>query len=94
VNFDTRSNEADQFQRHLPSLFRHRRFDEPIPLPGRRQALAGHNALVCDLCNNDKGRPVLPDECVPKLAALIELWDNRNLGEIAELTARLAVPVE
>jgi hypothetical protein len=34
------------------------------------------------------------DECVQKLAALIELRDGRNLGEIAKLIARLAVPVE
>ena len=34
------------------------------------------------------------DECVQKLATLIELRDSRNLGEIANLIARLAVPVE
>ena len=34
------------------------------------------------------------DECVQKLAALIEQRDNRNLGEIARLIGRLAVPVE
>jgi hypothetical protein len=34
------------------------------------------------------------NECVQKLAALIELRDSRNLGEIAELIGRLAVPVE
>jgi len=33
------------------------------------------------------------DECVQKLAALIEHRDNRNLGEIARLIGRLAVPV-
>ena len=34
------------------------------------------------------------DECVQKRAALIEHRDNRNLGEIARLIGRLAVPVE
>jgi hypothetical protein len=34
------------------------------------------------------------DECVQKLAALIELRDSRALGEIARLISRLAVPVE
>jgi hypothetical protein len=34
------------------------------------------------------------DECVQKLAALIEHRDSRNLGEIARLIGRLAVPVE
>jgi hypothetical protein len=34
------------------------------------------------------------DECVQKLAALIELRDSRNLGQIAKLIGRLAVPVE
>jgi hypothetical protein len=34
------------------------------------------------------------DECVQKLAALIEHRDSRNLGEIARLIGRLAVPLE
>ena len=34
------------------------------------------------------------DECVQKLAALIEHKDNRNLAEIARLISRLAVPIE
>jgi hypothetical protein len=34
------------------------------------------------------------DECIQKLAALIEHRDSRNLGEIARLISRLAVPVE
>ena len=34
------------------------------------------------------------DECVQKLAALVEHRDTRNLGEIARLIGRLAVPVE
>ena len=34
------------------------------------------------------------DECVQKLAALIEHRDNANLGEIVALIARLAVPIE
>jgi hypothetical protein len=34
------------------------------------------------------------DECVQQLAALIEHKDSRNLGEIARLIGRLAVPVE
>lgn len=34
------------------------------------------------------------DECVRKLAALLEYRDNRNLADIARLIGRLAVPVE
>jgi hypothetical protein len=34
------------------------------------------------------------DECVHKLAALIELRDSSDLAEIAKLIGRLAVPVE
>ena len=34
------------------------------------------------------------DECVQKLAFLIEHNDNRDLSEIAKLIARLAVSVE
>lgn len=34
------------------------------------------------------------DECVQKLAALIEHRDSTDLGEIVALIARLAVPVE
>lgn len=34
------------------------------------------------------------DECVQKLAALIEHKDNTNLSEIVALIARLAVPIE
>jgi hypothetical protein len=34
------------------------------------------------------------DECIQKLAALIEHRDNTNLGEIVALIARLAVPIE
>jgi hypothetical protein len=34
------------------------------------------------------------DECVQKLAALIEHRDSKNLSEIARLIGRLAVPVE
>jgi hypothetical protein len=34
------------------------------------------------------------DECVQKLALLIEHRDNRNLDEIVALIARLAVPIE
>jgi hypothetical protein len=34
------------------------------------------------------------DECVQKLAALIEIRDSRDLAEIAKLIGRLAVPVE
>jgi hypothetical protein len=34
------------------------------------------------------------DECVQTLAMFIEHRDNRNLGEIAKLIGRLAVPVE
>jgi hypothetical protein len=34
------------------------------------------------------------DECLQKLAMFIEHRDKRNLGEIAKLIGRLAVPVE
>ena len=34
------------------------------------------------------------DECVQKLAALIEHRDSKSIGEIAMLIGRLAVPVE
>jgi hypothetical protein len=34
------------------------------------------------------------DECVQKLAILIQHRDCRNLDEIAKLIGRLAVPVE
>lgn len=34
------------------------------------------------------------DECVQKLAALLEHRDNTNLREIAALIARLLVPIE
>jgi len=34
------------------------------------------------------------DECVRRLAVLIEHEDSRNLHEIARLISRLAVPVE
>ena len=34
------------------------------------------------------------DECVQKLAALLEIGDLRNLAAIASLMGRLAVPVE
>lgn len=34
------------------------------------------------------------DECVQRLAALLEHKDSRNLKEIARLISRLAVPIE
>lgn len=34
------------------------------------------------------------DECVQRLALLIERRDNRNFDEIVALIARLAVPIE
>ncbi len=34
------------------------------------------------------------DECVVKLSMLVEHRDNKNLGEVAALIARLAVPIE
>jgi hypothetical protein len=43
---------------------------------------------------NDGSNLWSDDECVQKLAALIEHRDNRNLDEIARLIGRLAVPVE
>ena len=44
--------------------------------------------------------PIVPtrnfsdDECIQKLALLIEHRDNKNLNEIVALIARLAVPIE
>jgi hypothetical protein len=43
---------------------------------------------------NDGSNLWSDDECVRRLAALIELRDNRNLGEIARLIGRLAVAIE
>jgi hypothetical protein len=34
------------------------------------------------------------DECIQRLALLIEHRDNKNLDEIVALIARLAVPIE
>ena len=34
------------------------------------------------------------DECVQRLAALLETKDSRSLDEIARLISRLAVPIE
>jgi hypothetical protein len=34
------------------------------------------------------------EECIQKLALLIEHRDNKNLDEIVALIARLAVPIE
>jgi hypothetical protein len=34
------------------------------------------------------------DECVQRLAQLIEHRDNKNLDEIVALIARLAIPIE
>jgi hypothetical protein len=34
------------------------------------------------------------DECVQRLAALLEHQDSRNLQAIARLISRLAVPIE
>ncbi len=45
-----------------------------------------------DECN--KSEFFSDDECVQKLAALLEMRDRTNLAEIATLIGRLAVPVE
>jgi hypothetical protein len=42
---------------------------------------------------NDGSNLWSDDECVQRLAALIELRDSRDLGKIASLIGRLAVPV-
>jgi hypothetical protein len=34
------------------------------------------------------------DECVTRLAAAVESHDSNDLDEVAELIARLAVPIE
>jgi hypothetical protein len=44
--------------------------------------------------SNDRSNWWSDDECIEKLAALIEHRDNGNLGEIARLIGRLAVAVE
>jgi hypothetical protein len=43
----------------------------------------------------ENDRPALwsDDECVQRLATLIELRDSRDLSKIASLIGRLAVPV-
>ena len=43
---------------------------------------------------NDTAFECSDDECVRRLAALIEYEDSRNLNEIARLISRLAVPIE
>ncbi len=43
---------------------------------------------------DDKAFVYSDDECVQKLAALVEHKNNRNLAEIARLISRLAVPIE
>jgi len=43
---------------------------------------------------NDRSNLWSDDECIQKLAALIEYRDSRDLSEIARLIGRLAVPVE
>ena len=48
---------------------------------------------VESLAGDDKWNLWSDDECVQKLAALIEQRDSRNLSEIARLIGRLAVPV-
>ncbi len=53
-----------------------------------RQATASRQQGKIDRMN------LSDDECVQKLAVLIEHRDSRNLGEIAKLIGRLAVPVE
>jgi hypothetical protein len=42
---------------------------------------------------NDRSLLWSDDECVQRLAALIELRDSKDLTEIASLIGRLAVPV-
>ena len=51
-------------------------------------------ASKAELQVDDRALLYSDDECVQKLAALIEHRDNGNLGEIARLIGRLAVPVE
>ena len=38
--------------------------------------------------------PATDDECVQQLALLLELRDNRNLRELANLISRLAINIE
>jgi hypothetical protein len=42
---------------------------------------------------NDESNFWSDDECVQRLAALIEMRDSRDLSKIASLIGRLAVPV-
>jgi hypothetical protein len=43
---------------------------------------------------DDKSASWSDDECVQKLATLLELRDSKDLGKIAKLIGRLAVSVE
>jgi len=56
----------------------------------RRRQSPPENALVSDaptLAMSD-------DDCVRKLAMLIEHWDDTKLDEIAALISLLAIPIE
>jgi hypothetical protein len=50
-------------------------------------------ASKAELQVDDRALLYSDDECVQKLAALIEHKNNRNLSEIARLIGRLAVPI-
>jgi len=50
-------------------------------------------ASKAELQVDDRALLYSDDECVQKLAALIEHKDNRNLSEIVRLIGRLAVPI-
>jgi hypothetical protein len=54
----------------------------------------GNASKVERQLENDGPALLTDDECVRKLAALIEIRDSKDLGEIAKLIGRLAVPVE
>jgi hypothetical protein len=67
-----------------------------IILEGTRGNMADQKAAskVERQFKNDGTAVWSDDECVQKLATLIEIRDSRDLAEIAKLIGRLAVPVE
>ena len=51
-------------------------------------------ASKAELQVDDRALLYSDDECVQKLAVLVEHKNNSNLAEIARLISRLAVPIE
>ena len=55
----------------------------------RKQAIFGDKLQV-----DDKAVRCSDDECVKRLAAIVEHKNNRDLRELSRLISRLAVPIE